>query len=216
MRIEEEPYFTQTEFSSFSIEGLEERMKEIRTHIQPKFQYLGKLISKSLESKLNGEMLPIHVAKHLRRTKFAPESTWVGIGGDNRGYKKYPHFQIAIDKNAVYIWLAFIDNPQFEKEMAAYFLKYPESIAQLPDDYIVSLDHTKDQVTRINEVDIQAALTRWQKVKKGEFMVGRRLKKDGPILNDADQTEQFILETVHKLFPIYKQAYAAYPKETVQ
>ncbi|MFL2099304.1 DUF1054 family protein [Desemzia sp. FAM 23991] len=215
MQTKEEPYFTQTTFSIFSIEGLEERMKEIRTHIQPTFQSLGEFISKSLIAQLGGAVLPVHVAKHLRRTKFAPESTWVGIGGDARGYKKYPHFQIAIDRKAVYIWLAFIDNPQFENEMASSFLKFPESIAQLSKDYIVSLDHTKDKVTVIDEMDITAALTRWQKVKKGEFMVGRYLKEDDPILDTADQTEQFILDTVRDLVPLYKQAYAAYPKETV-
>lgn len=216
MHIKREPYFTQMEFSIFSIEGLEERMKKIRTHIQPKFQYLGERISKSVESKLDGEVLPVHVAKHLQRTKFAPESTWVGIGGDNRGYKKYPHFQIAIDKNAVYIWLAFIDNPQFEKDMAASFLKQPKSIVNLPKDYILSLDHTKNKVTPVNESDIQAALTRWQKVKKGEFMIGRRLEKNNPVLLHGQQTEQFILETIHTLVPLYEQAYAAYPKETIQ
>ncbi|MBM6613526.1 DUF1054 family protein [Desemzia sp. RIT804] len=216
MEKEKEPFFTAKEFSVFSIEGLEERMKEIKTYIQPKFSYLGKLISESLESELDGAVLPVHVAKHLRRTKFAPENTWVGIGGDARGYKKYPHFQIAINKNAVYIWLAFIDNPQFEKEMAACFLKDTASIKQLSEEYIISLDHTKDQVTPIKEVDIAAALTRWQKVKKGEFMIGRCLKKEDSILNDAEQTEQFILNTVCELIPIYKQAYAAYPKEMVQ
>ena len=212
MTTETEPYFTAREFSIFSVEGLEERMQEIRTHIQPIFLNLGGKVANTLTVTSDGKVPPVHVAKHLRRTKFAPENTWVGIGGDARGYKKYPHFQIAIDRKAVYIWLAFIDNPQFENEMASSFLEYPESIAQLSKEYIVSLDHTKDKVTAVKEVDIAAALTRWQKVKKGEFMVGRHLKEGDPILDSADQTEQFILETVHTLIPLYKQAYAAYPK----
>ena len=48
----------------------------------------------------------MHIAKHLRRTAYPPESTWVAIGGDKRGYKKYPHFQIGINEHYVFFTLA--------------------------------------------------------------------------------------------------------------
>ena len=50
--------FTQKSFEIFSIDGLEARMAEIRSEIQPVFSEIG------------------HISQHRRSTAIAPENTW--------------------------------------------------------------------------------------------------------------------------------------------
>lgn len=203
--------FTQEDFNVFKIEGLEARMDEIRKKIQPKFKIIGLEISKELSSFMTVEPLPIHIAQHLRRTKNPPKDTWCAIGGDKRGYKKYPHFQFGLYQTHLFIWLAFIDNPQFKKEMAQSFISDDTTIQSLPDDYVVSYDHTKEMDIPIKESELSKGLVRWRDSKKGEFLVGRQLKFDDPIMKDPQAFHRFMLETYLSLIPIYKQAFCAYP-----
>ncbi|SEK31341.1 Uncharacterized protein YktB, UPF0637 family [Carnobacterium iners] len=203
--------FTQEDFDIFAIEGLDSRMNEIRKKIQPKFKKIGTDISKDLSLLLGDETLPVHIAQHLRRTKNPPQDTWCAIGGDKRGYKKYPHFQLGLYHSHLFIWLAFIDNPQFEKEMAQSFIDNKTVIQSLPSDFVVSYDHTKENVQSIDESELRKNLIRWRDSKKGEFLVGRRLSAANPIFKDSEAFYTFVLETYKSLVPIYKQAFQAYP-----
>ncbi|WP_245592911.1 DUF1054 domain-containing protein [Carnobacterium funditum] len=205
--------FTQEDFDVFAIESLESRMNEIRKKIQPKFRTIGTEISKDLSPLLGANSLPVHIAQHLRRTKNPPQDTWCAIGGDNRGYKKYPHFQLGLYQSHLFIWLAFIDNPQFEKEMAQSFIDNDATIQALPADYVISYDHTMEGVLPIDESEWSKGLVRWRDSKKGEFLVGRQLSATDPIFKDAQALHIFVLETYHSLVPIYKQAFQAYPSE---
>lgn len=202
--------FTKEDFEIFSIEGLDKRMSAIRKQLQPKFRILGHTFAEELASELNQESLPIHIAQHLRRTKNTPKDTWMAIGGDNRGYKKYPHFQLGLYKSHIFIWLAFIDNPLHEEKMAIQIIEEPSLLFKVPNDYVVSWDHTKEQVTAINEADLLNGLIRWQTVKKGEFLIGRQIFADDPLLIDPKATQQFILDTFMELVPLYRQAYSVY------
>ena len=47
-------------------------------------------------------------------------------------------------------------------------------------------------------------------VKKGEFLIGRQLSANDPLLLDPEATQQFILETFMQLVPLYRQAYTVY------
>ncbi|MGO3212439.1 MAG: DUF1054 family protein, partial [Ruoffia tabacinasalis] len=99
-----ENIFTEEEFNLFNIKGLDTQMALIRSEIQPLFRYYGHFISEHIQTKLNStESLPVHVAKHIQRSVHELESTWCAIGGDNRGYKKYPHFQIGIKGEYLFI-----------------------------------------------------------------------------------------------------------------
>lgn len=202
--------FTKEDFAVFAIEGLEPRMSAIRKQIQPKFRILGQEFANRLATELNKENLPVHIAQHIRRTKNAPKDTWMAIGGDRRGYKKYPHFQLGLYETHVFIWLAFIDNPLHEEKMALQIIEDPSLLFKVPDDYVVSWDHTKEHVIAIHEADLLKGLIRWQTVKKGEFLIGRQLSANDPLLLDPEATQQFILETFMQLVPLYRQAYTVY------
>ena len=109
-------HFDKADFNVFDIQGLDERMAGIRDRIQPKFRHFAEAGAHLIVSEAGPESVPVHIAKHLRRTKHAPENTWCAIGGDARGYKKYPHFQIGIAKEGVSFYLCLIDQPVKEKE----------------------------------------------------------------------------------------------------
>ena len=85
-------HFNKEDFEVFSIQGLDERMAGIRENVQPKFRYFAGKAVDFLQGELAGTDLPIHIAKHLRRTKYAPDNTWCAIGGDNERLQKIPSF----------------------------------------------------------------------------------------------------------------------------
>nr|WP_240626661.1 DUF1054 family protein [Vagococcus vulneris] len=198
--------FGQKEFSCFKIEGLEERMAAIRQDIQPVFQELDTYFVNQLAKNLDGTVLPIHIAQHRRRTAYAPDFTWSAMGGDKRGYKKYPHFQLGITGEYIVMWLSFIDNPQFEKEIAQDFLNHLDLFTDLPEDTVINLDHTKNNYELMTTENLKYGLIRWQNVKKGEFQIGRILKKEDPLLDNPEKARAYMLSTFIALIPIYQQA----------
>ncbi|AQP54777.1 hypothetical protein CBF34_00305 [Vagococcus penaei] len=197
--------FGQKEFDCFKIEGLEARMTAIRAYIQPLFQELDDYFVGQLAPEL-GSILPVHIAQHRRRTANAPDFTWSAMGGDQRGYKKYPHFQLGITENYLVMWLSFIDNPQFEQAMADDFLLHPELFTDLEADMVINLDHTKNTYELLTVDNLKAGLTRWQTVKKGEFQIGRIIKKENPLLSTPDLAREYMLETYQQLVPLYLRA----------
>src|SRR5690606_31613238 len=87
--------FTQQDFDTFHIEGLEDRMEAIQQRIQPKFQAIGDVLTDDLSAMVGSEMY-LHIAKHARRTVNPPKDTWLAIAGNKRGYKQHPHFQVGL------------------------------------------------------------------------------------------------------------------------
>ena len=199
--------FTIDSFDIFEIDGLDERMAAIRANIQPVFQSIGEQVTESLADELCEKLL-IHIAQHRRRTTYAPESTWVAFGGNKRGYKKFPHFELTINDQYIGMWLSFIDNPEFEKEIAQIFIDNQSLIRHLGDDFVVSLDHTQPTFHQLSTLDLNQALERWRDVKKGEFMVGRIINKTDAIMNNTQAMYTTMLETYQSLIPLYQLAYS--------
>lgn len=198
--------FTEASFNVFEIEGLEKRMAAIRAEIQPIFKKLDAYFVEELALDLEGSILPIHIAQHRRRTTNAPDFTWSAMGGDTRGYKKYPHFQLGITPNYLVLWLSFIDNPEFEKEMATLFLQKQELLLKLPSDFVINGDHTKNEYHRLTPETLEPMLQRWSTVKKGEFQVGRVITKENIAQRSVDEWQTFMLETYQALLPFYQEA----------
>lgn len=203
-------HFNKDDFDVFLIQGLDERMAGIRENVQPKFRHFAGEAVDLLKAELEGAVLPIHIAKHLRRTKHAPDNTWCAIGGDKRGYKKYPHFQIAISGEGVAFYLCLIDQPLKEKEMAKRLLANIPLLGTLPDDFVVSVDHTAAAVMPIAETDWPLVLERLHDVKKAELMIGRNLRKDDPRLSNEEGTQAIMRETFMRLLHVYHICMAEY------
>lgn len=196
--------FTEKDFKTFTIDGLDERMAAIRENIQPKFKAIGEELSEGISEMVDNEMY-VHIAQHLRRTKNPPNDTWMAFCHNKRGYKKHPHFQIGLFDDHLFIWLAYIYELPGKQEMAKTFLNHIDDIKQtVPDEYVVSMDHTKKDATRFATIDLDDSLTRFQNVKKAELLIGRHFKPSDPILKDGQAFLNEVKKTFKTLTPIYK------------
>ncbi|MEI5990183.1 hypothetical protein A5881_001676 [Enterococcus termitis] len=197
--------FTEKDFDVFTIEGLDPRMAGIRSAIQPKFQELDDYFAEKLGETLETEFF-VHIAQHRRRTVYPPENTWSALSQKKRGYKMEAHFQLGIWPDYLFMWLSLIDNPKNEKEIAQAFLDNPSLFEQLDDDFYLSIDHTQPEIERLNEADLEKHLTRFRDVKKGEFQIGRIIRKTDDLLNDPEKAREYMLKTYEELIPLYQLA----------
>ncbi|OJG84907.1 hypothetical protein RV15_GL002864 [Enterococcus silesiacus] len=197
--------FTEKDFEVFTIAGLEPRMAGIRSTIQPKFQELDDYFAEKLGEQLETEFF-VHIAQHRRRTVYPPENTWSALSQKKRGYKMEAHFQLGIWPDYLFMWLSLIDNPKNEKEIAQAFLDNQALFEQLDDDFYLSIDHTQHEIERLNEADLEKHLTRFRDVKKGEFQIGRIIRKTDVLLNDPEKARDYMLKTYEELIPLYKLA----------
>ncbi|WP_375178372.1 DUF1054 domain-containing protein [Enterococcus rotai] len=197
--------FTEKDFDVFTIAGLDPRMAEIRSTIQPKFQELDDYFAEKLGEKLETEFF-VHIAQHRRRTVYPPENTWSALSQKKRGYKMEAHFQLGIWPDYLFMWLSLIDNPKNEKAIAQAFLDNQELFKQLDDDFYLSIDHTQPEIERLNEADLEKHLTRFRDVKKGEFQIGRIIRKTDNLLNDPEKARAYMLKTYEELLPLYELA----------
>jgi len=198
------PGFTEKDFQTFTIDGLDSRMTAIQERIQPKFREIGQELTEQLSSKLGMEMF-LHIAKHARRTVNPPKDTWLAIAANKRGYKQHPHFQVGLFDDHLFIWLAYIYELPQKSEIADRFLqKLDEIQAIIPNDYYISMDHMKKEAKSVKESDLEHTLTRFKNVKKAEFLVGKHIAANDPILQNGDELVALIEKTYDTLLPIYK------------
>lgn len=200
--------FTEKSFAVFDVEGLDGRMAAIRKEIQPTFQQLDEVFQQVLEPLL-GEELFIHIAQHRRRTTYPPENTWSALSRQKRGYKMEPHFQLGIWPDYVFMWLSCIDQPKNEQAIAQALLDNQQAIAGLSPDFVLSGDHTQPKVEELSPENTERLLKRFRDVKKGEFQIGRIIKKEDPIWKDPEAAQVFMVETYEQLVPIYQLAIEA-------
>ncbi|MZQ81745.1 DUF1054 family protein [Paenibacillus sp. 5J-6] len=201
--------FTQHDFDTFAIEGLDGRMEAIRERIQPKFKALGDSLAQDLSLFAGTEMF-LHIAKHLRRKINPPVDTWMAICPNKRGYKQVPHFQVGLFDDRVFIWLALIYELPNKSNIATTYMNQIDRIQkEIPADFVLSFDHMKKDVTPLADLDRNAwndALIRFRDVKKVELLIGRNLHFQDPVLTKPDELESLIKSTFEKLIPLYQLA----------
>ncbi|MBP3040785.1 DUF1054 domain-containing protein [Bacillaceae bacterium Marseille-Q3522] len=196
--------FTKTDFNTFTIDGLDKRMKAIQERIQPKFQAIGQPLTDYLSQKIGNEMF-LHIARHARRSVNPPNDTWLAIAANKRGYKMLPHFQIGLFDDHVFLWLAFIYELPNKTEIAKIFLKNMKTIKEtIPNEYVLSLDHMKKFAAPIKEINFKNTLEHFRDVKKAELLIGRHVAATDPILKNGGQFMKLAEETFDTLIPLYK------------
>lgn len=102
------PTLTRKDFETFAIEGFAPRMEVIRGTLRPKLVALAEHLRPKV-SELAGREMFAHVAKHARRTVNAPPETWAAFAHEARGYKKLPHFALAVSTHGVHARLVLKD-----------------------------------------------------------------------------------------------------------
>ena len=194
--------FTQKSFEIFSIDGLEARMAEIRSEIQPVFSEIGQKLLTELSAKISNQEFYFHIAQHRRRTANAPENTWSAISTKARGYKMEAHFQLGIWEDYVFIYLSMIDQPKKQKEYAELLTNLSVE-KMLTEDFIISKDHTKAEVFPLSA--FSEAAERLGKVKKSELEIGRLWPKERFDGKEDSKILAEMLATIDQLLPIYQK-----------
>ncbi|MGH7392071.1 MAG: DUF1054 family protein [Candidatus Rokuibacteriota bacterium] len=92
--------FGGADFKVFDVKGFLPRMTAIRGRVRPKLEALGRSLAPAIR-RATGEAAHAHVARHARRTVNPPDDTWVAFAANERGYKKHPHFKVAVSRNCV-------------------------------------------------------------------------------------------------------------------
>lgn len=201
--------FDPGDFATFRIDGLEPRMEAIRSRIGPKFQAIGEALAPEL-SALSGAEMHVHIAKHARRKTNAPKDTWLAFSANKRGYKQHPHFQIGLFDDHLFLWFALIYELPDKERIATAYLKQPRKTKNMiPDDCVLSFDHTEKAsvpASALSEKDWKTALQRLRDVKSCELLIGRHLTPDHPLVADGPAFLAFAGETFAALMPLYRMA----------
>ena len=150
----------------------------------------------------------LHIAKHARRTVNPPQDTWLAIADNKRGYKKHPHFQVGVFDDHIFIWLALIYELDHKKTIAESFVEHFNEMKQLPDHYVVSLDHMKKDAIPLTDLQIKD-VERFRDVKKAEFLIGQHLSINDERITDGNKFLETAKHTCKTLIPFYKLALSA-------
>jgi uncharacterized protein YktB (UPF0637 family) len=201
--------FDLQDFSVFSVEGLDERMEEIKKHIRPKLEILGEHFASFFSEHLQ-EPFFYHVAKHARRTVNPPKDTWVAFAPNKRGYKMLPHFQIGLWCSHMFVYFGLIYECPQKAAYANALLQHLDELDTLPKDFVWSTDHTKPIAApghELSKEDMQAICERLGKVKKAELLIGIHVPKEEAVRLNDDEFIHKIQNTFFTLLPLYKLAF---------
>lgn len=198
--------FTESDFEVFSIDGLENRMDALITHIRPKLDALGEHFAPTL-SVMTGEEIFAHVAKHARRKVNPPKDTWVAFANNSRGYKMLPHFQIGLWGSHVFIWFAMIYEAPHKAEYGKTLQSKVNQIQHdIPNNFVWSIDHMKPDVLKhaeLNKEELTDMFVRLQTIKKAEILCGYQIPKEEAVNMSGQQIVDQIQLVFTQLLPLY-------------
>jgi uncharacterized protein YktB (UPF0637 family) len=198
--------FTQKDFDIFNIDGLDDRMEQLRGRLSPKLEAIATDLEPTASS-LTGDEMFVHVAKHARRTKNPPNDTWAALASSKRGYKKLPHFQVGMWETHVFIWFAVIYESPIKTDFAKELKSNKKQIlSSIPDEFVWSKDHTEPDTISHEEMkngEFDRLVDRLENVKKAEILCGLTLDRDDERLKDGDEFVKLCEETLTKLSTLY-------------
>jgi len=202
--------FSEADFDVFTIPGLEPRMNAIITTVRPKLTKLGELIAPGLSLLTGDEIFP-HVAKHARRKVHAPNDTWVAWAANKKGYKMLPHFQVGMFATHLFAQFAIIyESPHKAVFAEALTAQLDQVIRIVPKTYRWSMDHMNpDSVPHadMTKESFTAMAAKLSSSKNSEVMVGIRLDRNDPVLQDAEKLYGIVLNTFETLMPLYQMSF---------
>jgi uncharacterized protein YktB (UPF0637 family) len=193
--------FVAADFEVFEVPGLEARMEALKLQLRPKLEALGGYFAECLSNSLGRPVYP-HVARHARRTVNPPNDSWVALGLDKRGYKKYPHFQIGLWQTHMFATFGLIyESPQRMQVAQALIHHADEVLAALPQDFVFIPDHMDPNIISRRDVDadrLTELANRLAHRRNGELMMGLNIAKGQAV----SMTGETLLTTVASCFDI--------------
>jgi uncharacterized protein YktB (UPF0637 family) len=198
--------FKDSDFDTFQDTSLAGRMAKIKTVIDPTFEELA------------GDLLPLfpvteqqwvaHVAKHLRRTVYPPDNTWVAFAPNKRGYKMMPHFELGIWEDNIYFYLAVLENlkekPVDREYWGTRLEEVRDDVLALPEDFVLSDNHMVNEFVANTPENFDHILDRFKGFKQPEFLVGVTVSR-GDVKIASGEIADYLNGIVKKLVPIYEK-----------
>ncbi|WP_409201745.1 DUF1054 family protein [Leuconostoc aquikimchii] len=196
--------FEESDFKIFDVTSLAGRMTLIKDVIDPKFEQSAATILPILNK--NWQQWYAHVAKHLRRTTYAPDNTWVAFAPNKRGYKMMPHFELGIWADHVYFYLAVEENmkPKETTVIVDKMMLVSDMVAKLPREFVLSVDHMVNVSTPLTLPTYDVAVQRFSDTKHSEVLIGIKLLLGDKHFKTATDLSQ-ITDALALLLPIYNK-----------
>ncbi len=204
--------FTNQDFEIFNDQTLAGRMRLIKTVIDPKFEQLAPTIITSLQTP-GKPAFYAHVAKHLRRFKNPPVDTWVAFSQNKRSYKAWPHFELGLWPDRLFIYFDILDECKPAVQARMRLTDLAPLLTALPADYVISNNHGVPSTQPATPAHIMQAIQKFDQYKHSELVVGRAVLAGDPLFEDADMLNRLIITTFKQLLPIYQPVMAAVSAE---
>jgi uncharacterized protein YktB (UPF0637 family) len=202
--------FGTADFKVFDVKGFQTRMQEIRARIRPKLEALGHSLAPAIQ-RTTGEATFAHVAKHARRTVNPPDDTWVAFAGNERGYKKHPHFKVAVSRNCVrFLFEAGPEHADKRRWAAAWKKSAPKLgpvLRRVPGLAWFKNEHDEEPAAALGDLspeqlgELADELTR---TRDGHLVVGRAVTASEAARWTEAQYREAALETFRALAPLYR------------
>lgn len=202
--------FSAKDFQVFAISGFQGRMGAIKSQVRPKLEALGEALLPEL-ARLTGDEVFAHVAKHARRTVNPPDDTWVAFGPDRRGYKKAPHFKVAISRRATRF--LFEVGPEYaeKKRWAAAWkrqapklapaLKQAEGLAWFRNEHD---EEAAALLADLSPQEIAGLADDLTRTRDGQLVLGRRADEAEVVRWGLDDYRTLAAATFKALAPLYR------------
>jgi uncharacterized protein YktB (UPF0637 family) len=204
------PTFGAADFQVFELKGFRERMEEIRSRIRPKLEGLGDRLASELKRSTGEPVFP-HVARHARRTVNPPEDTWVAFAGDPRGYKKHPHFKLAISRHCLRFLFEVGPEHADKKGWAAAWKKNVPKLGpvlrRLPGVQWFRNEHDEEPAAALADLtqeDLARLGEDLTRTRDGQLVLGRVVPAAEVVKWPEARVRSAALETFRALAPLYR------------
>ena len=202
--------FGAADFKVFDVSGFQPRMTKIRERIRPRLEALGHSLAPAIQ-KTTGDETFIHVAKHMRRTVNPPDDTWVAFAADKRGYKKHPHFKVAVSRHCVRFLFEIGPEHADKKKWATAWKKNAPNIGavlrRVKGLAWFKNEHDETPAAVLGDMtpeDLLAFADHIVRTRDGQLVLGRVVSADEAAQWTEAQYRTAALETFRALAPLYR------------
>jgi uncharacterized protein YktB (UPF0637 family) len=202
--------FGSADFRVFDVKGFPARMQEVRARIRPKLEAFGHSLAPAIQ-RTTGEATFAHVAKHARRTVNPPDDTWVAFAADARGYKKHPHFKVAVSRGCVRFLFEIGPEHADKRRWAGAWrknvprlgpvLRRVKGLAWFKNEHDEDAAASLSDLSQDQLVELADELTR---TRDGQLVIGRVVPAPEAARWTEAQYREAALETFRALAPLYR------------
>ena len=204
------PAFAVADFKVFDAAGFTPRMAKIRERIRPKLEAFGHSLTPAI-GRATGADAFAHVAKHARRTVNPPHDTWVAFCPDPRGYKKHPHFKVAVSRQCVRFLFEIGPEHADKKRFALAWKKSAGKlgpvIRRVKGLAWFKNEHDEEPAAWLADMtadDVARLADELMRTRDGQLVLGRAIPAEEAARWSARDYARAARDTFHLLAPLYR------------